>query len=47
MEKAEKSDILDIDKKKWVFSTWSLNASFWYCKFNVAMNADVTMSSTR
>jgi hypothetical protein len=46
MEKAEKSDILDIDKKKWVLSTWSLIGSFWHCEFNVGMNADVTMSST-
>jgi len=46
VEKAKKSDILDIDKKKWVLSTWSLNGSFWHCEFNVAMNADVTMSST-
>jgi hypothetical protein len=28
VEKAEKSDIPNIDKKKWVFSTWSLNGSF-------------------
>jgi hypothetical protein len=46
MEKAEKSDVPDIDKKKWVLSTWSLNGSFSHCEFNVAMNADVTMSST-
>jgi GABA(A) receptor-associated protein len=46
VEKAEKSDIPDIDKKKWVISTWPLSGSFWHCGFNVAMNADVTMSST-
>jgi hypothetical protein len=44
--KAEKSDIPDIDKKKWVLSTSTLNGSFWHCEFNVAMNANVTMSST-
>jgi hypothetical protein len=46
VEKAEKSDIPDIDKKKWVLSTWLLSGTFWHCEFNVAMNADVTMSST-
>ncbi len=46
MEKVEKSDVPDIDKKKWVLSTWSLNGFFSHCGFNVAMNADVTMSST-
>ncbi len=46
MEKVEKNDIPDIDKKKWVLSTWSLNGSFWHCEFNVAMNVDVTMFST-
>jgi hypothetical protein len=45
VEKAENNDILDFDKK-WVLSTWSLNGSFWHCEFNVAMNVDVTMSST-
>jgi hypothetical protein len=46
MEKAKKSDVPNIDKKKWVLSTWSLNGSFSHCEFNVAMNANVIMSST-
>jgi hypothetical protein len=46
VEKAEKSDVPDINNNKWVLSTWSLNDSFSHCEFNVAMNADVTMSST-
>jgi hypothetical protein len=46
VEKAKKNDIPDIDKKKWVLFTWSLNGSFWHYQLNVAMNANVTMSST-